>query len=167
MAEEKKSMSVDEVKTLHELLRLAIDDLKLCYADPDVEVDMGEWLAYDNETGICKVCLAGALLLTRGSLPSPVPGSQRPLNYATVQDEDIYPWMEALNNIRVGQLQLALAHIRRHSRVGPDPKSDVAQALLEWAALGLGTSLTTPRCSSEEMIDQLEQRYEFLKRHNL
>jgi len=45
-----------------DLIRLAVKDLTLCEANPDYTVDMGKWHYYDDERGVCEVCLAGSVI---------------------------------------------------------------------------------------------------------
>jgi len=47
---------------LGDLIRLAIKDLERCEADSTYQIEMEGWYTYDEESGIYKVCLAGAVL---------------------------------------------------------------------------------------------------------
>jgi len=167
MAEEKKSMSVDEVKTLHELLRLAIDDLKLCYADPNVKVDMGEWLTYDG--GTCKVCLAGAVMLKSQKNLMNVPSLLK-------------HWALALDCLRRGDLPEATFyfhfHLKGFGEPGYEPYLGEEEHLedldRDWTAAGHGTVVgesidETPNSMAAwaALLKQLEERYEWLKKRNL
>ena len=48
-----------------DLIRLALDDLEKCEADPNVTINMRVWLEPDDEdlNDTCQACLAGAVLL--------------------------------------------------------------------------------------------------------
>jgi len=179
MSKEKRSMSMDDVETLHELLRLAIDDLKLCYADPDVEVGMDEWLAYDAVKNVCEVCLAGALVLKGTHMASAVPTAEAVAagtawsHQLIDPGDDVRPWMRALDYIRMGQLGLALDAMTEHleeSGIDQVPghwKEASIQALAEWRDEKFLRDTLGDYYSPGEMINRLEKRYELLKRHNL
>ncbi len=44
-----------------ELIRLALNDLALCAADPNYSIEMYEWHK-PRDDGVCQVCLAGAVM---------------------------------------------------------------------------------------------------------
>ncbi len=47
------------------LIRVALDDLKKCEADPAYEIDMGDWHNPSDQYTVCLVCLAGAVMAQR------------------------------------------------------------------------------------------------------
>ena len=179
MSKEKRSMSMDDVETLHELLRLAIDDLKLCYDDPDVRVNMGEWATYDARENVCEVCLAGALVLKGTHLALALPTAEAVAagtawsHQLIDPDDDVRPWMQALDHIRTGHLRIALEAMTEHleeSGIYQVPghwKEARIQALAEWQNEKFLRDTLGDYYSPGEMINRLEKRYELLKRHNL
>lgn len=48
--------------TLHELIMLALDDLKAVENTPGYKIDMSHWHIYDRTDEVCSVCLAGAVM---------------------------------------------------------------------------------------------------------
>lgn len=48
--------------TLHELLMLALDDLKAIENTPGYVINMSVWHQYDRTDEICSVCLAGSVM---------------------------------------------------------------------------------------------------------
>ena len=48
--------------TLHELLSLALTDLKKCVDDDNDRIDMSVWHELDYNDDVCDVCMAGAVM---------------------------------------------------------------------------------------------------------
>lgn len=48
--------------TLHELIGLALDELRAVEQTPGYVVDMSTWVQHQETTGLCSVCLAGAVV---------------------------------------------------------------------------------------------------------
>ena len=57
--------------TLHGLLRVGLDDLRLCEADPGYTVDMNHWHLPSKlmKPGTCLVCVAGAVMAKTLGVP--------------------------------------------------------------------------------------------------
>lgn len=45
-----------------ELIRLALGDLDKCEKSDDYAIEMEDWHAPNEETGVCEVCLAGSVM---------------------------------------------------------------------------------------------------------
>ena len=83
-----------------ELIRLAIKDMKIVYARDDVEVNMRRW--HKPKQGVCLMCAAGTVM--SNSLETDPSIVANPLYY----DEDIPDKLEAINNLRLGEVEWAL-----------------------------------------------------------
>lgn len=53
-------MSLPDKKS--ELLQVALNDIKRAANTPGYRIDMHEWHYMDPDTGVCEVCLAGAVM---------------------------------------------------------------------------------------------------------
>ena len=87
-------MNLSKINKLHELLTIALDDLKKCEADPTYIINMHEWHVPRGEQ--CSICLAGAVMAqSLGAYPS----EHRSLfSYDAPLDERL----EALDDLRCG-----------------------------------------------------------------
>ena len=83
-----------------ELIRVAINDLKLCEADPRYAISMGEW----HKPGYfkCSVCLAGAVMAQ--TLNAPLTSEVKPIDF----DGHTYDVLTAVDLLRTGQVEQAL-----------------------------------------------------------
>lgn len=89
---------------LHEILRIALDDLKVVEKDPRYSVDMDSWhtVGFADHTSSekkCFVCLGGSVLA--GSLGKPADQDYAEM---IVGDPRIYRILGALNSLRVGDV---------------------------------------------------------------
>ena len=82
-----------------ELLRVALDDLRKCEADPRFKIDMSQWVM--PQDGVCYVCLAGSVMIQElgaspkiGCLPSHF-------------SEEVSDKLDALNEFRMGFIDAA------------------------------------------------------------
>lgn len=48
-----------------EIVEIALHDLEVCENSPAYEIDMSRWYDTTIEEGVCRVCLAGAVLASR------------------------------------------------------------------------------------------------------
>ena len=79
-----------------ELIRIALDDLEACEADPRYEIDMGRWHGAADPT--CSVCLAGAVMAQRLRISLDTDAS--PSSF----DPDTDCKLLALNEFRMGYI---------------------------------------------------------------
>lgn len=85
-----------------ELIRVALDDLAKCEADPDsFTINMGDWLVPEN--GKCSVCLAGAVMAQSIN----VDRSRALTPYFL--GESVRDKLLALNLLRVGDVRIGLS----------------------------------------------------------
>jgi hypothetical protein len=90
-----------------ELLRVAIDDFQHALKLPNVRINMANWWKKDKESGVCEVCLAGAVMLNM-----PIPEKFFPTTKYILLDpgqysEDVRNKLKALNWLRVGEVLTA------------------------------------------------------------
>lgn len=85
----------------HELLRLALADLRKCAADPQYEVNMDKWHQPSFSTAVCEVCLAGAVMAQTLGVLFSVTASPRHFDASTMRK------LFALDYLCSGQLVLA------------------------------------------------------------
>jgi hypothetical protein len=91
---------------LHEILRIALDDLKVVEKDPRYKIDMAQWHSPDaDET--CVVCLAGATLAVSLQV-NPDTDFFDP----HISDHEAGDRLLALDSLRRGEVGNALAHLR-------------------------------------------------------
>lgn len=91
--------------TLHELLLVAVADVRLAIKDKNLTVDMGDWITsfykpHSAKKGkYCSVCMAGAVIHNR-LIPKKAQFTvtARPMNF----DDPVQRKLEAINNMRVG-----------------------------------------------------------------
>ena len=117
---------VEVPKTLHELLRQGIDDLRRREHDKRYTIDMGMWhMGGDPDIGErCIVCLAGSWLSGRG-FPPEMGGNDVHVISERVDENDEHPRaklpedvgdaMTALNCLRTGDVDMAVGFM-----YGPD-----------------------------------------------
>ena len=98
-------MSTTLPTTPSALLRTAMADLKSVEADPRYYVNMGVWHEMSPRTGLCHVCLAGAVMA-------------KSLNFSPTEDiqpagfnDTVYAQLHALNALRLGEINFALHHL--------------------------------------------------------
>lgn len=102
--------------TLHELLRVALDDLDKVAKMPGVKIDMSHWVT-PTDTGLCFVCLAGAVMINKFSVLTNEPESVGPsdLNDRGICDQDTVDKLHALDDLRAGRVYCALTVLNRSS----------------------------------------------------
>lgn len=88
---------------LSDLIVLALHDLALCAKDKRYKIDMNRFHSIDGHSGICSICLAGAVMVK--SLDVPIHkfiGSMEIIekNFKSKDEQKIW----ALDSIRRGQL---------------------------------------------------------------
>ena len=83
-----------------ELIRLALGDLKKIESKPNYSVDMDVWVEPGRDD-ICRVCLAGAVLVERYDIH----------NVHTVEDDDTNNKLDALNWFRMGDAIMGLVEM--------------------------------------------------------
>lgn len=64
-------------KKLSDRILLALHDLELCEADPNYEIEMGNW--HVPWKGICEVCLSGSVMAK--TLRTPIIDTKYPKNF--------------------------------------------------------------------------------------
>jgi hypothetical protein len=104
--------------TLHEMLSMAIEDFRKILKDPLYRVNMNIWYKWDEDEGICYVCLGGAVISQR----------MKPKGHKLFWDEVSMEWsnaLEALNLIRQGWIEAALT---RYYFSGKSPGKLLARA---------------------------------------
>jgi len=88
-------------KTLHGLLKLAVEDAKKIEQMDGYELNMGEWHlgAGDEEPGRpCQVCMAGAVMVLELNMPK-----ERSVEPGDMATSDYGRRMFAINSMRCGQ----------------------------------------------------------------
>lgn len=104
-----------------ELLRLAVADLKAIEKDPLYLVDMAEWHRPNEQKETCRVCLAGSVLArTLGHSPS------EEVDWEKV-DPDTSNKLTAIDDMRAGDLELALLAIDIHDADSLDAAGEIAK----------------------------------------
>lgn len=98
-----------------ELIRVALRDLRRVEDNPNYKVDMMVWHCPDGNDGVCRVCLAGAVMAGLGA-PSDEPLSPYGFPAKTVQA------LCSLNRFRQGRIHHALnaLHIQPDDHTPPD-----------------------------------------------
>ena len=107
------NITIELPNTLSGLLRVAVNDAKLCEADPKFQLNMSNWVeaSYEDDSSgnpmQCHVCMAGAVLVQRSGVPL---GAL----YGYVPDDDPGETdrkMVAINDLRVGAVSRAYSHL--------------------------------------------------------
>lgn len=62
-----KSEQFKQASRLHEVISLAVEDVKACFADSSYSINMGFW--HTPSTRRCEVCFAGSVMANRLDLP--------------------------------------------------------------------------------------------------
>ena len=117
-------MKIDITKLkLSELIRVALDDLRLCEADPTYHIIMSTWHSpYQHNT--CAVCLAGAVMAQSLNIP---PGVSADPHYF-VADNRLINTLLALDALRTGDVSeaLLLMGVHDHLNILPDDVRSIA-----------------------------------------
>ncbi len=92
---------------VHELLRVALDDLDEVKKLPNVKADMRHWVMPCDD-GTCHVCLAGAVMLNSLDCPIPKADGYSPLNMIQ-NNQGLIDKLYALDDLRSGYLFGALS----------------------------------------------------------
>jgi hypothetical protein len=89
------------------LIRLALEDLKKCLANPDYEIDMDVWHSPTDE-GTCHVCLAGAVMAQ--TLRLEPDGDLSPYDLVTKyhMPQEVVDKLRAINSLRLGMVEFGL-----------------------------------------------------------
>jgi len=90
--------------TLHELIRVALDDLKACESDPNYIINMNRWHEIPMYNNKCHACLAGSVMAK--SLGADIRISLSPKDY----NDDIGGKLRALDKARTGNIAEALSY---------------------------------------------------------
>lgn len=105
---------------LSALLRLAVEDAKICARTKGYKLNMRRWHEPWPEKKICEVCMAGAVLAVELQMP----WEQSYLHVSS--DSDPYrQHIFAINSLRVGNTALALLELSgyaRFARLGADDR---------------------------------------------
>jgi len=113
---------------LSDLIELALADLTKCEASPDYIVSMDDWWHwYDDDTNVCFVCLAGAVMAQ--TLGSDLTWAGCPSNWATQEKH-----LEALDRARSGRIDRALLCMADAS---PCPTDDYIKAIEAYLRLDM------------------------------
>lgn len=117
-------IQIDEVEdrlpnTLHELLRVAIDDLKKCMAKPEkFQIDMGIWVDGGRSSKICFVCLAGAALVQ--TCQADYASRFLDIDDAIAANPTLARKLRAINALRSGHVKAAWHMLNTRHRWSPD-----------------------------------------------
>lgn len=93
---ERKKYTDEELNALKpsQLLRLAVEDAKLCEQDDRYYLDMDYW--HEAKDGLCRVCMAGAVMAKTQGVD---PGFRMTSPYQWVPIQD---WMKKVDDLRQG-----------------------------------------------------------------
>lgn len=95
---------VEDTPTIHQLLDIALKDLRGIEADPNMEVDMDTWVGEAGRT--CYACLAGASMVTRlRAIEDEIDSPSQYVTYA--EGRGVYNRLLVLNRLRMGELEIA------------------------------------------------------------
>lgn len=97
----------DVPQTLHELLRLALDDFDIVTQQPDVKVEMGLWKR-TSQDNVCHLCLAGAVMRNTFNIAQDVDGLSLDAFFTQ-------PWVwafTAIDHMRMGYVENALLFLK-------------------------------------------------------
>ena len=102
--------------TLHELLSLALKDLKKCEKDDDYKIEMSVWHEPNQGTniGVCEVCLAGAVM-AKTLLEDPYEDK-----WPNLYPEEIKNKLRAIEDIRTFDIKSAYERIIKVEIVQPE-----------------------------------------------
>lgn len=131
--------------SLHALIRTGIDDLKTSL-DQGVKQNMNYWQLTNSEGKICSVCLAGATMLQKG--------------VKLIPDDDLPSWARTLNCLRMGSLDLT-------DVCNCMPLELDRSIIAEWDEAGHNVCIISDEMEVDEILEELEARYEFLKQRNI
>lgn len=106
--------------TLSGLLRVAVNDAKLCEADPRFRLNMSNWVEASDEEDAsgnplqCHVCMAGAVLVQRSGLPLDQLYGYEPVDERDGEDDvpsclDIK--LRVINHLRNGAMNRACVEL--------------------------------------------------------
>jgi len=112
-------MTKSEIKlpdTLSGLIRLALDDLHKCEKDDKYRIYMEDWHV-PKESGVCDVCLAGAVMAK--TLNVPIDCHIKPFELKV----NVNKQLTIINDLRSGQVSDALREINPENR-NPTEKYD-------------------------------------------
>ena len=101
---------------LHEILRIALDDLKVVEKDPRYVINMHNWHNAAKSSGACEVCLAGATLAVSMQVPT---SSDRFPGHSALP-EGMAQKLYALNALRRGEVDLAQSLLCGGAEWAPD-----------------------------------------------
>jgi hypothetical protein len=99
----------DVPKTLHELLRLALDDFDIVTKQSDVKVDMSTW-KYTNKDNVCLLCFAGSVMRNTFKMEENINSSLFDVFFTK-------PWVMAffaIDSMRKGHVKSALSFFKMH-----------------------------------------------------
>lgn len=106
--------------SLHELMALVMQDVKKCLQDERYDLEMGDW--HDGCGTVCYVCMAGAIMAQ--TLKTPVGMVAEPYMY----DDSLTLKLWAVNNIRVGRINVACRQTPRYTPQNPPDRLKVEEA---------------------------------------
>lgn len=111
--------SIELPSTLHELLRVALDDMRKCMNSGDYVLDMDVWHSVEMDTdGRCHVCMAGAVMAQ--TLKTPLRDTVVPYTFPGIN----YGRLQALNSMRIADFRGALHDVREYDDLDVDVPED-------------------------------------------
>ena len=148
-----KKKTVNLPDTMHELLRIAIDDMLVVKTQKKYVLNMGEWYAINNDNR-CSVCMAGSVMArrckfdrTKDCLPSSFP-------------RDISTKLSAINQMRCNWLSEAYTSV-----YGEEPIGDKEDVLLNAPKISGWYSKHDPsenECTFRQFVSELNKLHKYL-----
>lgn len=99
--------TLDHVKTLHELIAIAVADMHAAERAPDMAIDMGTWMSTHGD-GVCYVCMAGAVMAGTLEVPRDYQGFRFHYPFSVFGGQPTRDKLRALSSLALRNARAAL-----------------------------------------------------------